>query len=321
MIDFRYHLVSLASVLIALAVGIVLGAGPLNSGILESVNSEVKTLRQDKTDLRTQLDAATRSLAAHQNFEAARLPDTVSGKLSGRAVTIVTLPGTPAALITTTEDTLAAAGARVVGRVALGASYADPAPSAVAARESLGAELSTLLAIPDGAVTGTPLDAVIAVVLAAKVPVVGETTSTPYTPTTESREEAWRRLRAANIVDRALPASTATAIVVLTGPGREATETASAEVEADAALTAALDSRADGAVLAGTLDPAQTAAVSAIASSRSDSAMRRAVSTVDDAATTIGQASIVFGLAEQLTGRSGQYGVAPGATSAFPAGG
>ena len=96
MIDFRYHLVSLASVLIALAVGIVLGAGPLNSGILESVNNEVKTLRADKADLRTQLDAVTNSVDLHQSFEAARLPDLVAGKLEGRQVVVVALPGAPA---------------------------------------------------------------------------------------------------------------------------------------------------------------------------------------------------------------------------------
>ena len=33
MIDFRYHLVSLVSVFLALAVGIVLGAGPLKDTI------------------------------------------------------------------------------------------------------------------------------------------------------------------------------------------------------------------------------------------------------------------------------------------------
>ena len=33
MIDFRYHLVSIASIFMALAVGIVLGAGPLKEDI------------------------------------------------------------------------------------------------------------------------------------------------------------------------------------------------------------------------------------------------------------------------------------------------
>jgi hypothetical protein len=38
MIDFRYHLVSLVSVFIALAVGIVLGAGPLKDPISEGLS-------------------------------------------------------------------------------------------------------------------------------------------------------------------------------------------------------------------------------------------------------------------------------------------
>ena len=61
MIDFRYHLVSLASVLIALAVGIVLGAGPLKEGISESLNQQVTSLRTEKSALRAELDAAGRS--------------------------------------------------------------------------------------------------------------------------------------------------------------------------------------------------------------------------------------------------------------------
>ena len=41
MIDFRYHVVSLVSVFLALAVGIVLGAGPLNEGISTGITDQV----------------------------------------------------------------------------------------------------------------------------------------------------------------------------------------------------------------------------------------------------------------------------------------
>ena len=58
MIDFRYHLVSLVSVFLALAVGIVLGAGPLKEPIGESLQSQVDALRSDRDTLRTNLDAA-----------------------------------------------------------------------------------------------------------------------------------------------------------------------------------------------------------------------------------------------------------------------
>ena len=39
MIDFRYHLVSIISIFMALAVGIVLGAGPLQGQIGDTLNS------------------------------------------------------------------------------------------------------------------------------------------------------------------------------------------------------------------------------------------------------------------------------------------
>ena len=44
MIDFRYHLVSIASVFLALAVGIVLGAGPLKGTLGDTLASEVAQL-------------------------------------------------------------------------------------------------------------------------------------------------------------------------------------------------------------------------------------------------------------------------------------
>jgi hypothetical protein len=45
-IDFRYHLVSLVSVFLALAVGIVLGAGPLRESIGDTLTEQVQALRQ-----------------------------------------------------------------------------------------------------------------------------------------------------------------------------------------------------------------------------------------------------------------------------------
>ena len=58
MIDFRYHLVSIVSIFLALAVGIVLGAGPLKEDLGNTLTRELTQLRQDKTDLRGELTAA-----------------------------------------------------------------------------------------------------------------------------------------------------------------------------------------------------------------------------------------------------------------------
>ncbi len=56
MIDFRYHLVSLISVFLALAVGIVLGAGPLRDTLGDQLSGQVEQLRTEQDTRRGQVD-------------------------------------------------------------------------------------------------------------------------------------------------------------------------------------------------------------------------------------------------------------------------
>jgi hypothetical protein len=44
LIDFRYHLVSLVAVFLALAAGIVLGAGPLNDTLGHALEKQTRAL-------------------------------------------------------------------------------------------------------------------------------------------------------------------------------------------------------------------------------------------------------------------------------------
>ena len=90
MIDFRYHLVSLISVFLALAVGIVLGAGPLKESIGDTLTGEVDALRQRAADLRTELDAAAVELAESEAAFESVADDLVAGTLAERRVAIVT---------------------------------------------------------------------------------------------------------------------------------------------------------------------------------------------------------------------------------------
>ena len=62
MIDFRYHIVSLISVFLALAVGIALGAGPLEETIGDTLTGQVEVLREEKDALRAELDDTQSSL-------------------------------------------------------------------------------------------------------------------------------------------------------------------------------------------------------------------------------------------------------------------
>lgn len=92
MIDFRYHLVSLVSVFLALAVGIVLGAGPLKEPIGESLQSQVDALRTDRDNLRTDLDTAKGNIDKQNDFVTAAAPELIKGILKDQEVSIIAGP-------------------------------------------------------------------------------------------------------------------------------------------------------------------------------------------------------------------------------------
>lgn len=89
MIDFRYHLVSLISVFLALAVGIVLGAGPLKQPIGESLQSQVESLRTDRDNLRGQLEESRGDTTKLNSFVVAEAPSLLNEKLKGRTVSVI----------------------------------------------------------------------------------------------------------------------------------------------------------------------------------------------------------------------------------------
>jgi Copper transport outer membrane protein, MctB len=94
MLDYRYHALSLAAVLLALAVGIVIGVaiGDSNlvssakSGIVHDLSSEVNDARRQAGQLQTQL-------TAEEAFSDDLYPLAVHGLLAGRSVGLVFLGG------------------------------------------------------------------------------------------------------------------------------------------------------------------------------------------------------------------------------------
>ena len=113
MIDFRYHLVSIISVFLALAVGIVLGAGPLKQPIGESLQSQVDSLRTDRDDLREKLDAANGSIEDLNTYITESAPALLAETLKGMKVTLVSTPNTPSQTIKDVQGRLEDAGATV----------------------------------------------------------------------------------------------------------------------------------------------------------------------------------------------------------------
>ena len=126
MIDFRYHLVSLISVFVALAIGIVLGAGPLKEPICESLQSQVDSLRSDRDELRTELDQSKADVSDLNEFIAATAPDLLKDRLAEVPVTLVRVADTNADAVNAVRDRLSEAGATVNDGGELSADAFDP---------------------------------------------------------------------------------------------------------------------------------------------------------------------------------------------------
>ncbi len=115
MINFRFHLVSLAATLIALAAGVALGSGPLDD--------TGDSLRGDDT---ANQQAADPGVAAFESGYAGRTSGALlKDKLKGQTIVVLTVPGTSAAEIKGVTANLEAAGADVTGEVGLTSKLLD----------------------------------------------------------------------------------------------------------------------------------------------------------------------------------------------------
>lgn len=312
MIDFRYHVVSLVSVFIALAVGIVLGAGPLNEGISVGITDQVNQLTSEKNQLRTQRDQALQAADAKDDWATAVGPTLVAAQLTGRAVAVVELPGADGSQADATVTQLQAAGATVSSRVTLQDKWFDPQQAAF--RNQLAAQL--LPEVTDAPAAGAPTETQLAAELGRALVTKEAATGAEADPTATTVLSA--------LTDGGLlsvdgtPGPRATLVLLVGGaPDDNATDQ---EKKASSAgwlsLAAQLDQRSAGAVLAGSPDAADGGPVAAV---RGSSDVADDVSTVDDLDSVIGQITVVLALRQQLAGAAGQYGTASGATAVTPA--
>ncbi|NIZ93676.1 copper transporter [Kineococcus rubinsiae] len=311
MIDFRYHVVSLVSVFIALAVGIVLGAGPLNEGISVGITDQVNQLTSEKNQLRTERDQALQASDAKDDWATAVGPALVARQLSGRAVAVIELPGADGSQADATVTQLQAAGATVPARVTLQDKWFDPQQAAF--RNQLAAQLLPELtdAPAAGAATETQLAAELARALVTNEAVTGAEAD----PTAAAIVAAMTDAGLLS-VDGTLGQRGTLAVLVGGAPDGDATDQEKKATAAGwLALAAQLDQRSAGAVLAGSAEAADGGPVAAV---RGSSDVSDDVSTVDGLDSVIGQIDVVLALRQQLAGAAGQYGTASGATAVSP---
>ncbi len=304
MIDFRYHLVSIVSIFLALAVGIALGAGPLKGTLSDTINSEIASLRSDKAKLNSQLDTANKAIDQRDAFIAATNEQLLGGRLAGETVDIVVLPGTDGSLVKDTTATMTESGAKVGGTVEIKSAWVDP--SAKQAREQVGTTLAKHLGLqPED--DQSNLDRSLATAL--------------QTDSQQTSDSVLKALGDAKLIsvdrDKVTPA---TAVVVLSDTvDATPTSLATSQARAFVNLAVALDAKLTSSVLASNTAVDPGSGVSVVSTARTMGSAARNLSTVDDAGIPMGQASIALALLDESQGRSGQYGLGGDASDPFPA--
>lgn len=313
MIDFRYHLVSIVSIFMALAVGIVLGAGPLKGTIGESLTQEVTQLREDRTELRAELDTLRRATTARDEFTADARARLVGNTLTGTTVALVILPGADGDDVSAVTDTLTASGAVVVSRTTVDDSWVPKGDEAAAEIARLATEQRGAVGLPPAdEADPAPLDDVLANTLVSGAAAAG--------PVTDAQKSALDAIVGAGYVDvETADFQRATNAVLVSGliqgEAAERDRTASRL----AGLAAAIDRAGKGAVV--TSDVGVTGfqgATSVVRAVRGEAGIARNVSTVDDVSIPLGQVSVVYALVQQNEGGVGQYGFSDGVSAAYP---
>lgn len=117
MISFRYHIVTIVAVFLALAIGLLGGAAFVQPALQEELQNQTDRLQRDNEGLRGQIDDLQGQIGAFDGFTEATLPYLTQGRLPGTPVVIVTQTGVEDEVLAQAQTALAGAGARVITTV------------------------------------------------------------------------------------------------------------------------------------------------------------------------------------------------------------
>ena len=310
MISFRYHIVSIVSVFLALAIGVALGGGPLKGEVDNTLVQQVKTDRKVKSGLEAQISGLRSSNTFTDDFAKTVAPGLIGNTLQGRVVTLVVLPTAQQADVTALTDLVGVAGGTVGGTLRVGDKLVDAGDKQLV--DELGNQLESRasgVTIPPDASPYERIGALIARAIGTDVDagadVDGPATSILAGLSTTSLMSAEGDLKKRGSL-----------VLFVTGPGQGSSQDKQGASTIVDTLVQAVDAGTDGVVLAGPVASAR--ADGQVKAVRDDVTAARDVSTVDSLGRTAGQVVAVMALAGQAAGRTGQYGAVDAADGAMP---
>src|SRR6478735_1669141 len=293
MISLRSHAISLAAVFLALAIGVALGSGLLSNTVLSGLRDDKNQLQNQINTLTDDKNALHEKLNAAGEFDAQMSPRILHDALAGKSVVLFRTPDANDDDVDALSRMVGQAGGTVTGAVALTQEFVD----------ANSAEQLSTTSVDQGSQAGDLLGIALLTNRDPKVQVVDDV----------QRDTVLAALRDTGFVtygtQRIGAANTA---LVVTGGGLS--DGAGNQGATVARFAAGLAPHGSGTVVAGRDGSASGTA--AVAVTRSDAALKGAVSTVDDVDAESGRITTVLALQELISGgRPAQYGVGQGATA------
>lgn len=306
MIDFKYHIVSLISVFLAIALGIVIGTTALNGPIVTSLKTTVTGLKDDKRSLEARVGGLETQVNSNSEFDASLAKSIIGDKLKGQTFITITVGDVTGDERDAVIKMVQSAGGKLTGAIALTKAYSDPKQS------------SALLAF---ATTDPPAGVVFPTDTSDGGVVVSSLLATMLTDPSSGDPQPGAAITTVLgglgslgvlSVDGNDP-SPATNFVIITG-GVQPDQ--AAERNTILLSLGKYLSKDASVVIAGDVESATEKGL--VYAARQDAAAEATLSTVDNSNVGMGQISVVLALLAQAKGTSGQYGVGDGADPTPP---
>jgi hypothetical protein len=331
-IDFRYHLVSIVAVFLALAIGIVLGATALQGSTLDALRFTNDSLRNQLNAAGAERDSYAQAAGAGDSFLQIAQQKLLKDTLAGDNLVLVTEPGAPSGVVNGIQAAAREAGAAVTGTIALQPKFNDLSGATRANLSTINGAVATSYGIDlaPAADTQTAYQQDAAQVIAEAIlqQTAGESGLAPadaqtllkayvaggyltYTGTPAGASAGTPAGATGSPVGRA------TLAVIVTPPASTADGPGNPADEVLLALAAQFADASAATLVAG---PVMDSSVSdsPVLVLRSSSVSGQ-VSSVDNADTRVGQISLIWALADQLQGgKPNSYGVSSGASAVSP---
>ncbi|MDL4777226.1 copper transporter [Actinomadura xylanilytica] len=307
MIDFRYHLVSIVAIFLALALGIVLGSTTLSGSVTDTLRRQASAAAKSANDARQQQRQMQHQIDGEERFAGGLAPQIVADRLKGQSVVVIETPGASNDSIEQVSELAKNAGAAVTGRVTVQKKFLDDdqvetvdelaarlkpedldLPGTAGAYEKAGAVLASAIVTRDAAKSGRE-DATGGAVL-----------------------NGFRQ--AGYVTTSGKPGQHATLAVVI-APSAPYGEGGEVDNKALISLATALDAADRGTVVGGPFTAAQEGG---LIKALRDSDAEKSVSTGDMVDTASGRVVTILALQNELSGKSGHYGIGSGVGGYLP---